>query len=147
MNAYNNSLFPVELGGSIFVATNVILKNFTLEHDLQAETSEKEDGSSLGIWDGVSFVHVMKNSGWQWWDSAKLLWKYGMAPVRTMRLMRVVVGKFKQLYAPPFFPFRSLSSRAQDLGLIPVTGVTGEEYLKQNGVCCSTCSGSLADKS
>jgi prenylcysteine oxidase/farnesylcysteine lyase len=134
VNAYNNAHFPVEVGGSIFVATNEILKNFTIEHGLRAEDSETEYDDILGIWDGLSFVHIMKDSGWQWWDNAKLLWKYGMAPIKTVRLMRTVVGKFKQLYSPPFFPFRSLSDRVEDLGLLPVTGVTGEQYLKQNGV-------------
>ncbi|EHL01612.1 putative Farnesylcysteine lyase [Glarea lozoyensis 74030] len=75
----------------------------------------------------------MKDSGWQWWDNTKLLWKYGMAPIKTVRLMKVVVGKFKQLYTAPFFPFRSLSDRAEDLDLLPATGVTGEQYLEKNG--------------
>lgn len=134
VNAYNDARYPVELGGSIFVDTNEILKNFTLENGLEAQDSETEYDNVLGIWNGESFVHIMKDSGWQWWDSAKLLWKYGMAPIKTMRLMRVVVGKFKQLYTPPFFPFRSLSDATEDLGLLPVVGVTGEQYLKENGV-------------
>lgn len=79
-------------------------------------------------------MHTMKDSGHEWWDTAKLLWKYGLAPVKTHRLMQTVVGKFKQLYTPPFFPFRSLSDRAQDLDLISVTSMTGEQYLAKNGV-------------
>jgi prenylcysteine oxidase/farnesylcysteine lyase len=134
VNAYNDARFPVELGGSIFVATNEILKNFTLEHGLEPQDSGTEYSDILGIWNGESFVHIMKDSGWQWWDNTKLLWKYRMAPIKTVRLMKVVVGKFKQLYTAPFFPFRSLSNRAEDLGLLPATGVTGEQYLEKNGV-------------
>lgn len=66
--------------------------------------------------------------------SQKILWKYGLAPIRTQRLMKSTVGKFLKLYEPPFFPFRSLSSRAADLELLPVTSMTGEQYLAANRV-------------
>jgi prenylcysteine oxidase/farnesylcysteine lyase len=63
-----------------------------------------------------------------------LLWKYGLAPYRTQKLMQSTVGKFRKLYEYPFFPFRSLSDRALDLDLTSVTAVTGEQYLAANKV-------------
>jgi len=48
--------------------------------------------------------------------------------------MKKTVGKFLKLYEPPFFPFRSLSDRAFDLGLTEVTSVTGEQFLTANHV-------------
>lgn len=88
----------------------------------------------LGIWNGDKFVFTQKDSGWYWWDIAKLLWKYGLAPVRTQRLTKTVVGAFRKMYDPPFFPFRSLSERALDLGLTAVTSMTGKDYLESNGI-------------
>jgi len=88
----------------------------------------------LGIWDGREFVYKQKDSGWYYWDIAKLLWKYGLAPYRTQKLMQSTVGKFRKLYEYPFFPFRSLSDRALDLDLTSVTAVTGEQYLAANKV-------------
>ena len=88
----------------------------------------------LGIWDGKEFVYKQKDSGWYYWDIAKLLWKYGLAPYRTQKLMQSTVGKFRKLYEYPFFPFRSLSDRALDLDLTSVTAVTGEQYLAANNV-------------
>ena len=46
--------------------------------------------------------------------------------------MKGVVSNFAKLYDAPFFPFRSLSERAIDLGLTAVTSMTGEQYLAAN---------------
>ncbi|CAG8954957.1 hypothetical protein HYFRA_00008646 [Hymenoscyphus fraxineus] len=135
VNAYDNHLEPVELGGSIFVEVNEILKNATAKFGLSTEgaiTQEFED--IVGIWNGEKFVYTMKDSDSQWWDIAKLVWKYGFAPLKTQRLMQTVVGKFKQIYTAPFFPFRSLSERAQDLDLLSATSLTGEQFLEKNGI-------------
>ncbi|KUJ14755.1 Prenylcysteine oxidase [Mollisia scopiformis] len=135
INAYGNPLEPVELGASIFVEVNTILKNsseaFGLRPREQTEGDEKE---LLGIWNGKEFVFQQQDSGWYYWDIAKLLWKYGLAPIRTQRLMQSTVGKFRKLYEFPFFPFRSLSDRVFDLGLTEVTALTGEQLLKDNNI-------------
>jgi prenylcysteine oxidase/farnesylcysteine lyase len=132
VNAYNNSLTPVELGASIFVEVNTILKNATDLFQLRPKESESEEAEILGIWNGKEFVYTQK--GDSWWNLAKLFWKYGLAPYRTQKLMKSTVGKFGKLYEYPFFPFRSLSDRALDLDLIPITSVTGEELLTANNV-------------
>lgn len=132
VNAYNNPLLPVELGASIFVEVNAILKNATEQFGLRREESFTEKPEVLGIWNGNEFVYTQK--GDSWWSFAKLFWKYGLAPYRTQKLMKGIVGKFQKLYQAPFFPFRSLSDRALDLELIPITGVTGEQLLKANNV-------------
>jgi prenylcysteine oxidase/farnesylcysteine lyase len=135
VNAYGNPLEPVELGASIFVEVNTILKNSSQAFGLKPkESSETDGGELLGIWDGKEFVYKQKDSGWYYWDIAKLLWKYGLAPYRTQKLVQNTVGKFRKLYEYPFFPFRSLSDRALDLDLISVTSVTGEQFLAANKV-------------
>jgi prenylcysteine oxidase/farnesylcysteine lyase len=136
VNAYGNILEPVELGASIFVDVNTILKNSSITFGLRPkhQTPEADDSEVLGIWNGQTFVYTQKDSGWKYWDIAKLLWKYGLAPIRTQRLMKSTVGKFLKLYEAPFFPFRSLSDRAMDLDLTSVTSVTGAQYLEANSV-------------
>lgn len=134
VNAYGNALEPVELGASIFVEVNTILKNSSEAFGLKPKESETEGGELLGIWDGKQFVYQQKESGWYYWDIAKLFWKYGMAPYRTQKLMQSTVAKFRKLYEYPFFPFRSLSDRALDLELTSVTSVTGEQFLAANKV-------------
>lgn len=134
MNAYDDPLEPVELGGSIFVDVNTILKNASETLGLKIRRSETRAGDLLGIWNGAEFVYTSKDDGWQWWDIAKLIWKYGLSPIRTHRLMKSTIGKFMKLYEPPFFPFRSLSERAMELDLTSITSKTGEQLLEENSV-------------
>ncbi|CZR57547.1 related to prenylcysteine lyase [Phialocephala subalpina] len=135
VNAYGNPLEPVELGASIFVEVNTILKNSSEAFGLRPrEQTEGGDKELLGIWNGKQFVFEQQDSGWYYWDIAKLLWKYGLAPIRTQRLMQSTVGKFRKLYEFPFFPFRTLSDRVFDLGLTEVTALTGEQLLKENNI-------------
>jgi len=98
VNAYGNPLERVELGASIFVEVNTILKNSSEKFGLRPKDSETETSELLGIWNGKTFVYTQKDSGWKYWDIAKLLWKYGLAPIRTQRLMQSTVGKFRKLY-------------------------------------------------
>ncbi|KAK6596961.1 prenylcysteine oxidase [Botrytis cinerea] len=65
VNAYGNSLEPVELGASIFVDVNAILKNASREFDLHAQSSNTEEVEVLGIWDGAEFVYTQKDSDWK----------------------------------------------------------------------------------
>ncbi|TGO07506.1 hypothetical protein BTUL_0270g00060 [Botrytis tulipae] len=134
VNAFGNSLEPVELGASIFVDVNAILKNASREFDLHAKSSNTEVAEILGIWDGTEFVFTQKDSDWKYWDIAKMFWKYGFAPLKTQRLMKTVVGKFLQLYEAPYFPFRSLTERIEELDLKTVASVTGEQFLAQNNI-------------
>ena len=133
VNAYDHALYPVELGASIFVNVNTILKNSSEEFGLSFDFPKDKD-EILGIWNGQKFVYTQRDGGWAWWDIAKLIWKYGWAPVRTNNLMKKTVRKFLKLYTAPFFPFRSLSDRALDLELIDVTAMTGEELLAANNI-------------
>ena len=127
---------PVELGGSIFVEVNHIMmeamKKFNLSvdtHDLAAQLELPE----LGIWNGHEFLIVTRAED-GWWDKAKLLWRYGTAPLWTNRLMKRAVGKFLTMYDEPVFPWKSLSDVVEQVGLLDTTGVTGEQYLKTNGI-------------
>lgn len=128
----------MELGASIFVQVNEILMNATEEFGLHIRSADqgrpKETEDSLGIWDGTEFVYRHKNNGYYWWDIAKLLWKYGMSPIRTQNLMKSTVGRFREMYNQPHFPWKSLSAVAVNTGLLDATGATGSEFLKKNSI-------------
>jgi prenylcysteine oxidase/farnesylcysteine lyase len=87
----------------------------------------------LGVWNGKEFVVIMKSDD-TWWNAAKLIWKYGGAPFWTNKLMKSAVGKFLTMYDEPIFPWKSLSEVVERVGLLDATGVTGEQYLKANGI-------------
>lgn len=135
VDIWDNYLYPVELGASIFVEVNTILVGAMNEFGLKTVRRMDHDQNELmGIWDGTKFVLVVKETESSWWTAVKMTWKYGLSPYRTQKLMKSTVGNFKKLYEAPFFPFRSLTSRVQDLGPSQITAMTGAEYLAANKV-------------
>ncbi|KAJ9620660.1 uncharacterized protein PV06_04640 [Exophiala oligosperma] len=145
VNALEDPRYPVELGASIFVEINHILYNATRDFDLtpslkiyQATPTAKYE---LGIWDGVEFVFKTVredddggSSSWRgWWDIAKLLWKYGLSPIRTQRATKAAISSFLRFY-DDYFPFTSLQDAVMKTGLDTYTGATGKEVLENAGV-------------
>ncbi|KAJ4341653.1 hypothetical protein N0V87_001668 [Didymella glomerata] len=138
VDAWSDPTVPIELGGSIFVSVNHILVNATRDFNLSVASQEDSLATrlelpDLGIWDGTQFVLVTREED-GWWDKAKLLWRYGLAPLKTNRLMKSAVGRFLDMYEEPVFPWRSLGETLEAQGLLDITGVTGEQYLKANGI-------------
>ena len=138
VNVYSDPTEPVELGASIFVKVNKNLVSAAEELGLTIEDSginrPKESPQMLGVWDGKQFVFVQDQGTNAWWDIAKLLWKYGLDPLRTQRLTAKTVGNFLKMYSPPYFPFHSLSEVAHELGLTHATATTGVGFLAQNQI-------------
>lgn len=135
---YNDPSESVELGASIFVKANRNLvaaaREFGLSTNKVGDERSKKSPEILGVWDGQEFRYIQSQGAYYWWNVAKLLWQYGLAPVRTQRLMKKTVGTFLKLYDEPYFPFRSLSQAAYDLGLAAVTSIRGDVFLKQNQI-------------
>ncbi|KAI1103737.1 prenylcysteine oxidase [Jackrogersella minutella] len=132
VNVYDDPLNPVELGASIFVKVNHILYNASKAFNLRLVDPGSDEEGLLGIWDGKTFVYTQDSESSDWWNIAKLLWKYGTAPYYTRRLVQDTIATFLKLYEAPHFPFRSLSIKAFELGLIKITGSTGEQFLSGN---------------
>ncbi|KAL4956458.1 Prenylcysteine lyase-domain-containing protein [Aspergillus filifer] len=136
VNVFDDPAYPIELGASIFVEVNYNLINASRELGLNVRGASYErpmEAETLGVWDGKDFVFVMEDSG-SWWTIAKLLWRYGLAPIRTRNLMQTTVNKFLQLYKEPLFPFKSLTSVAEEVGLLDATSTTGATFLEKNRV-------------
>ncbi|KAJ4197635.1 hypothetical protein NW767_001124 [Fusarium falciforme] len=130
--AYGDESLPIELGASIFVGVNAILYNATERFQLPvSEPQRLEKGDITAIWDGINFVYQTEEGSSQWWDLAKLFWKYGLAPYKAKKIVDSMLEQFLQLYEPPYFPFKSLTQRAQEMGMTELTGITGEQGLAQ----------------
>lgn len=134
VNVYDDPIEPIELGASIFVDVNYILSNATRDFGLTIKDPGAEEGGVLGIWDGETFVYTQNSNSWDWVNLARLFWKYGTAPYYTHKLVQNTIATFLKLYTEPFFPFRSLSTRAFQLDLAKITGVTGRQFLAANNV-------------
>ncbi|KAJ5629077.1 hypothetical protein N7490_011305 [Penicillium lividum] len=137
VDAFDDPAYPIELGASIFVEVNQILMNASYDLGLFVLGADharpKQTADSIGIWDGSQFVFTMKDSS-GWWNIAKLLWRYGLAPLRTQNLMKDIVGRFLRLYEEPLFPFRSLSEAAAAVDLVNVTASPGSNFLNANSI-------------
>ncbi|KAI0813900.1 prenylcysteine oxidase [Xylaria sp. FL0064] len=134
VNVYDDPIEPIELGASIFVDVNYILSNATRHFGLTVKDPGNEEGGLLGVWNGESFVYTQDSNFWDWVNLARLFWKYGTAPYYTHKLVQGTVATFLKLYEEPFFPFRSLSTRAFQLGLVKITGMTGRQFLAANNL-------------
>ncbi|KAK0506014.1 Prenylcysteine lyase-domain-containing protein [Armillaria luteobubalina] len=78
---------PVELGGSIFRASD----EFNLTRTLFAD-----DDARMGVWDGEQ---LLVSVGGSWWDTLKLIWKYGvLSPKRTEHVVEQMVKQFLKFY-------------------------------------------------
>lgn len=113
---------------------NKILWNATRDFGLDLRDPSGDADRLTVIWDGDNFVYESASDSSWWWDVAKLLWKYGTAPYKAQKLMQSTVATFLKLYEEPYFPFRSLSTRAFELDLAKITGVTGKQFLSDNGI-------------
>lgn len=121
------------MGASIFVEVNKNLVSAASEFGLATKGAEKNElPKTLGVYDGLHWVFTGSESGW--WTVGKLLWKYGLAPIRTQNLMKQTVGNFLKMYEEPYFPFRDLSQTAYDLGLTEATAATGDEFLRRHSI-------------
>ncbi|KAL8766688.1 MAG: hypothetical protein Q9209_006618 [Squamulea sp. 1 TL-2023] len=138
VNANNDPAQPVELGGSIFVPVNHNLvnavKRFHLPIKERGQTSKEDAPEVLGIWDGQHFVFTQSDASNQYWNIAKMLWKYGISPIRTQSVMKRTVGSFLKMYDAPYFPFMSIAKTALDLDLVSATAATGHQFLENNGI-------------
>jgi prenylcysteine oxidase / farnesylcysteine lyase len=138
VNALDDPRYPAELGASIFASVNHILVDAAKDFDLTTvnpdATRPKETKYEIGIWDGLEFVYKATNDGFSWMDMAKLFWRYGLAPIRTQRLMKSTVAKFLKMYEEPLFPWKSLTEVAMQVGLLDATATTGQQFLRSNNV-------------
>ncbi|CAK7199813.1 hypothetical protein SEUCBS139899_002499 [Sporothrix eucalyptigena] len=135
-HAFNDPHQPVELGASIFVEINEILWNAAADFSLPLQPAGgfDDDAALLGIWDGDRFVYTQDDRSSGWWNIVRLLWTYGTAPYRANKLMQATIQRFLELYKTPYFPFRSLTTRAYELELTFVTSQTGQQFLDANNV-------------
>ncbi|GAB0132090.1 hypothetical protein EsDP_00000538 [Epichloe bromicola] len=135
VNPFNDPQVRVELGASVFIKENHIMYNATQMFGLNlTELTDSEPTDYTAIWDGETIVFRSEEGSAWWWDAAKLFLKYGLAPYRAVQLVKNAVGTFLQLYEEPYFPFRSLTQRAFELGLLRLTGTTGEQFLRENNI-------------
>lgn len=126
----------IELGASVFVGANRILCNAVREFNLSTTSFDLDEKypdagfkGNFGVWNGTNFVY--KTSGDESYIGGifKILWKYGISPIRIYKLVQQTVGKFVHFFYYENFPFR-LNEIVEEIGFDELTGSTGYEILK-----------------
>lgn len=137
INVFDDPLESVELGASIFVEVNHNLVSAVKRFNLSTRSYRGDDldglTSALGVWDGQNLVFLQSDGSYSWWNTVKILWKYGLSPIRTRNLMKVTVNKFLLMYGPPFFPFKSIGEVVHAIGLTAVS-TPSQSFLDQNKI-------------
>ncbi|KAI5806328.1 putative prenylcysteine lyase [Geopyxis carbonaria] len=131
---------PVELGASIFVDINTNLVSAAAALNLTvgavtgaSDAAREADTDAIGVFDGAAMRFLLPPGRWR--GLAAIVRRYGItAPWKVQRLTERTVGAFLQLYSAPLFPFPSLGGAVEAAGLLPATGVTGQQYLDANGI-------------
>ncbi|KAM3659328.1 prenylcysteine oxidase 1-like [Ammospiza maritima maritima] len=82
-----------EAGGSVIHPLNLHMKHFVQELGLSANTLL---GSPSGVYNGEEFV--FEESSWSFINRPKLLWHYGLNPLRMSMWVEDILDKFMRIY-------------------------------------------------
>ncbi|KWU45646.1 hypothetical protein RHOSPDRAFT_32568 [Rhodotorula sp. JG-1b] len=129
---------PVELGASIYVAANKNLQKARRVFELEEDAYGGEDGG-MAIWDGETFVFQESSGGatWDWWNKAKLIWRYGRSAFTVRSLVQKTVASFVNLYHPEFVSqgaFTSIANFSAATTLQAAASVSASDYFSSQGV-------------
>nr|XP_056716074.1 prenylcysteine oxidase 1 [Euleptes europaea] len=82
-----------EAGGSVIHPLNLHMKHFVKELGLSVPKSQ---GGLMGIYNGDEFV--FEESSWYVWNIVKLIWRYGLNPLRMYMWVEDILDKFMRIY-------------------------------------------------
>ncbi|CAB5396339.1 unnamed protein product [Rhizophagus irregularis] len=83
------------------------------------------EDSKTGIWNGEEFVFEQSSN--PYWDTLRILWKYGLAPKKVQNLVKEIVGKFLEEYKFDE-PYTSIDSESERLQLNKELKFTAQYY-------------------
>ncbi|KIY43380.1 FAD/NAD(P)-binding domain-containing protein [Fistulina hepatica ATCC 64428] len=127
----DETLPPMELGGSIFVPNNKNMMRAVAEFNLTLK-SFSDDDASMAVWDGKEILFTSRGG---WWDYVKFVFRYGVVSAR--RIQSIVDGmvvKFLTLYEPDVFVWQHASEVAASLGWEDLLQTDLATYAKEHGV-------------
>ncbi|KAI8368233.1 Prenylcysteine lyase [Radiomyces spectabilis] len=123
------ALGVIELGASIFIEDNYNLMNATEKFGLKLKVlTEDDNGRGLGLWNGEEFI--FEETGNYYWDVAKIIWRYGLSPMKLKRLVPIIIENFKAIYDNDATPFRDIPTVLERLNMEHLINATAAEYLE-----------------
>lgn len=135
VNALDDPKYPVELGGSVFVSANKILslavEKFNLTTKKFGEIDNEKGDNDVAVWNGERIVFNIDDG---WFSVVKLIFNYGLAPLKTYSLTSKFIDRFLKFYYKSHFPFSSLTDLIAESEFVKLTNITGDVYLEQSKI-------------
>lgn len=123
----------IEVGASTFSRENRLLVSAMRELGLE-EASLDVFAKDIGIWNGREFIFIQPWDPSRWWNRAKLISKYGWAPVRTEDLARKTINELYAQFDSDHSPIESLSKLASASGLEESITSSAEVFLRRHNI-------------
>lgn len=125
---------PIEAGASIFVPANKHLHQAVRQFNLTTlpfpPIDSDQPNQDYAIWDGTEFAY--ESSQFKWWDTLKLIWRYGWAPSQLNSITQRLIDRFETIYSDQFIsqgPFERLDRWVNAIGFDDLLAKTGSQYL------------------
>ncbi|KAI9876665.1 MAG: hypothetical protein M1830_005996 [Pleopsidium flavum] len=123
----------IEVGASSFSREDRLLMSAMKELGVE-EASEEMFAKGIGIWNGREFIFIQPWDSSRWWNRAKLIWKYGWAPVRTEDLSRKTINELRVQFDSGSPPLGLLSKVASDSILEESITSSAEVFLQSHNI-------------
>lgn len=133
---YGNNSRPFEVGGSVYVAANLILCKAADDFNLTLRAyrlllAENPQLSQVGVYDGSSIILEFDSS---WKTYLWLVWRYGLSPFKAAKIVKQFINTFLSFFYEDHFPFADLDSITRVSGFHSASSITGEQYFQNAGV-------------
>lgn len=125
-----------DFGASFFLKENELIYNLTQEYNVTLlNENDPEDNSdidnSIAFVDGKDIVFELADT-YKIINIFKMLWRYGLAPLKINRNVKTLVNKFREIYS--FLnnktPFSNLQQLIEALDLQDLISITLKQYLE-----------------
>lgn len=83
-----------EAGGTILHPRNKYMDGFRTAFEMEKRVGKD---SAFGLYNGKEFVYV-EDSNWGFWNSVKLLWRYGFDSLKVKQIIDSLVEYFSRIY-------------------------------------------------
>jgi prenylcysteine oxidase / farnesylcysteine lyase len=134
VHVYDDHFGPVaEVGAATFKEYDETLLQLSQYSNLKLRNRSAVPWS---VWDGEHFVLSQGSATLGWWDQAKMVWKYGLSPMRAHRIADEFLGKFRDLfrYEEGRYPFKSLTNATEKAGMTTAAASFGDIYMKEKKI-------------
>eukprot|EP01134_Creolimax_fragrantissima_P003817 CFRG3817T1 len=125
----------IEIGGSIFHEKNLHMMGWCDEFGLTKKKASSTDGGkpgTVGVWDGEMKRFQFKTSEFKIVTMIKVLWRYGLSPIRMNHLVAAAADLFSKFYSS--VPWSTVPDGLEATGLTSYVATIAQEWLKSKSI-------------